>query len=113
MARNGLGRTPGYSILPPRQQLNEVHGPLERNYLLSASVSIALLPPRPHCFGTHWALFPFSFLSTKNQTQPRTMVAAFVSAVASLAPYHLLAYGTLLGTELYQVNEKNVQERNS
>ena len=24
-------------------------------------------------------------------------------AIVSLAPYHLLAYGTLLGTELYQV----------
>ena len=24
-------------------------------------------------------------------------------AVLSLAPYHLLSYGTLLGTELYQV----------
>ena len=29
----------------------------------------------------------------------------FSSAVLSLTPYHLLAYGTLLGTELYQVRK--------
>jgi hypothetical protein len=30
-------------------------------------------------------------------------MAAILPTVASLAPYHIMAYGTLLGTELYQV----------
>ena len=30
-------------------------------------------------------------------------MSSVLDAVLSLAPYHLMCYGTLLGTELYQV----------
>lgn len=38
------------------------------------------------------------------------MAAAVVGAFVSLTPYHLLLYGTLLGTEIYQVFEYHLPE---
>ena len=38
-------------------------------------------------------------------------MSSVLKLVLSLAPYHILSYGTLLGTELYQVRTESFQKK--
>jgi hypothetical protein len=40
-------------------------------------------------------------------------MVGFIHAVGSLLPYHLLSYGALLGTEVYQVSDRPLSWRGS
>lgn len=61
-------------------------------------------PPIFHPIHIYHRLFPFGnhhFITTRTMTFLTTILST-LSPLANLAPYHLLTYGTLLGTSLYQ-----------